>query len=148
MAVGLEYYLMKTGPCAINGIESLSHFNPDDMRADPTIQCLHSPVIVDAGLGQADAHPGLILQTVVLQPSCHGTLTLRDADLLSHPVIDPNYLADPEDMRRMVGGLRYVRGVLKAPTLANILSSDLESDPDFSTDEGVADHAWRTMATM
>ena len=95
----------------------------------------HSPVIVDAGLGQADSHPGLTLQTVVLQPLSRGTLTLRDADPLSHPVIDPNYLADPEDMRRMIGGLRYVREVLKAPALADILCSKLESNPDFSTDK-------------
>lgn len=35
-------------------------------------------------------------------PACQGTVRLASADPLDRPLIDPNYLADPEDLERMI----------------------------------------------
>lgn len=145
---GIRYVTTRSGPAASNGVESVSYFNPDDPDGEPTIQCFHAPVIANAALGAPDRHPGLTLENVVLQPKSRGQVTLADADPRSDPLIDPNYLSDPEDMRRMIGGLRYVREVLKSPALRDVLEPEMLPGLDVQSDEGLAEHARKTLTCM
>lgn len=39
---------------------------------------------------------------LLLRPRSTGTVRLRSADMDDHPVIDPNYLADPRDVEILV----------------------------------------------
>ena len=141
MRAGLQYLLTDTGPAAANGLESVAYFNPDEPGGEPTIQCIHAAAIMNTALGRPDRHPGLTLETVVLQPRSRGYVKLRDADPRSTPVFDPRYLTDPEDVRLMIAGLRYARDVLKTPALRAILADDpvvrpdwpVQSDADFMT---------------
>lgn len=145
---GLRYVATRSGPAASNGVESVSYFNPDDPEGEPTIQCFHAPVIANAALGAPDRHPGLTLENVVLQPKSRGQVTLADADPRSDPLIDPNYLSDPEDMRRMIGGLRYVRQVLNSPALRDVLEPEMLPGLDVQSDEALAEHARKTLTCM
>ncbi|MCJ2094556.1 GMC family oxidoreductase N-terminal domain-containing protein [Methylobacterium sp. J-072] len=150
LRAGLQYVLTQTGPAATNGIESVCYFNPDDPDGAPTIQSFHAAAIANAALGKPEPYPGLTLENVVLQPRSRGYVKLRDADPRSAPVFDPNYLGDPEDMRRMVAGLRYVREVLKAPALRHLLEDDPELLPGrtVQSDADLAAHARRTLTCM
>lgn len=148
LLAGVRYLMTRDGPAASNANESIAFFNPDDAGAAPTIQCFHSPVVVTTGLGAADRRPGLTLEVVVLQPRSRGRLTLRDADPRSEPLIDPGYLADPEDMRRMLGGLRYVRKATRAPALQAVLECELTPGNGVLSDEDLAAYARRTVVGM
>lgn len=148
LMAGLRYVLTRDGPAASCGMDSVSYCNPDDPDGEPTIQTYHSAVILNAGLGQADRHPGLTLENTVLQPKSRGTVTLQDADPRSPPRIDPRYLSDAEDMRRMIGGLRYARQVLQAPALRHLLEPELVPGVEVQTDEGLRDHVRRTLVGM
>lgn len=148
LLAGLRYLLTRDGPAASNANESISFFNPDDAEAAPTMQCFHSPVVVTTGLGAADRRPGLTLEVVVLQPESRGRMTLRDADPRSEPLIDPGYLADPEDMRRMIGGLRYVREATRAPALQAVLERELTPGPDVVSEKAFAEYVRRTVVGM
>ncbi len=148
IAAGLQYLATKTGPAASNGIESVAYFNPDDPQGEPTIQSFHSAAIANEALGAPDRHPGVTLENVVLQPKSRGSVTLRDADPRSDPLIDPNWLSDPEDMRVLVAGLRRVREVLDAPALRNLIDVELQPGADATSDEDLADHARRRLTCM
>jgi choline dehydrogenase len=145
---GLRYITTRSGPAASNGVESVSYFNPDDPEDEPTIQCFHAPVIANAALGAPDRKPGLTLENVVLQPRSRGQVTLANDDPRSDPLIDPNYFGDPEDMRRMIGGLRFAREVLKAPALRNLLEPEMLPGLDVQSDEALAEHARKTLTCM
>lgn len=148
LEAGMRYVTTRSGPAASNGVESVSYFNPDDPEGEPTIQSFHAPVIANAALGAPDRHPGLTLENVVLQPKSRGQVTLADADPRSDPLIDPNYLSDPEDMRRMIGGLRFAREVLKAPALRDVLEPEMLPGPGVQSDEALAEHARNTLTCM
>jgi choline dehydrogenase-like flavoprotein len=148
LAAGLQYIATKTGPAASNGIESVAYFNPDDPDGEPTIQSFHSAVIANEALGAPDRRPGVTLENVVLQPESRGSVKLRDADPRSDPLIDPNWLAEPEDMRRLVAGLRRVREVLDAPALRNMVELEMEPGPDATSDAALAEHARRRLTCM
>jgi choline dehydrogenase len=52
------------------------------------------------------------------RPRSRGRLTLRSASPDDQPIIELNYLADPEDMRRMLDGMRLLWRILHQPPLA------------------------------
>jgi choline dehydrogenase len=45
-----------------------------------------------------------VVLTTCLQPRSRGTVSLKDVDPLSAPVIDPQYLTEPEDVACMTRG--------------------------------------------
>ncbi|QXQ06195.1 GMC family oxidoreductase N-terminal domain-containing protein [Sphingosinicellaceae bacterium] len=145
---GLRYIGTKSGPAASNGIETVAHFNPEFPEEEPTVQCFHAPVIARRALGQLDPEPGLTLENVVLQPKSRGRLTLRDADPRSMALIDPDYLAHPDDMRTMLLGLRYAREVLSAPALKELLKPELLPGASVQSDADLTAYARENMSCM
>lgn len=148
IAAGAQYLATRTGPAASNGIESVAYFNPEEPDGEPTIQSFHSAVIANEALGAPDRHPGLTLENVLLQPKSRGSVALRDADPHSDPLIDPNWLADPEDMRIMIAGVRFAREVLAAPALRNLIEYEVAPGPEATSDEALVQHAKRRLTCM
>ena len=50
-----------------------------------------------------------------IAPRSRGEIGRKSADLLADPRIQPNYLADPADLRALVAGVRAARRILAAP---------------------------------
>ena len=50
-----------------------------------------------------------------MRPRSRGEIGLKSADQLADPRIQPNYLADPADLRALVAGVRAARRILAAP---------------------------------
>ena len=148
LKAGLQYIAIRGGPAASNGIESVAHFNPENLEGEPTVQCLHVPVVVEEALGAPDEHPGVTLENAVLRPKSRGQVTLQDADPRSEPLIDPNYLAEPEDMRTMILGVRYARDVLRAPSLRDILEPERLPGPAVQSDADLAAYARERMSSF
>jgi len=61
----------------------------------------------------------------LLRPRSRGTVTLRNADPLESPAIDPNFLADPLDLEDMVAGFKLTRRLMDTPALASRRTRDL-----------------------
>jgi len=66
--------------------------------------------------------PGLSLFTVLQRPKSVGALTLRLADPLMHPAIDPRYLSDPDgsDLNTLVDAVALSRGIGATKTLSHL----------------------------
>jgi len=62
--------------------------------------------------------PKLLAASVLQRPRSRGRLTLRGASPGDQPNIELNFLADPEDMRRMLDGMRLAWRVLHQPQVA------------------------------
>lgn len=75
-------------------------------RNDIQINCQTSPL--DVRDGRAVVYQKRIAMVVHLYRALSsGTLRLRAGDLFGRPVLDYNYFAEPEDVRRMLFGLRH-----------------------------------------
>lgn len=145
---GLRYLLFRDGPASGSGIESNSYFNPDDPDGQPTIQTFHNPALLSESLGEAAGKPGITFVNVVLQPRSRGRMTLRDADPRSAPLIDPNWFGDSEDMRKIIGGLRYVRNVMTQPALRDVFLPELAPGIEAQEDEALSAYVRRAATTM
>ena len=70
----------------------------------------------------------------LMKPRSRGRLWLRSADPADPPHVDPAYLSHPDDLARMVEGLRMARALLRAGPLAA-----LAAGPELAPGKRVAD---------
>jgi len=68
---------------------------------------------------------GLSCHVCVLRPKSRGTVRLASRDARDAPLIDPRFLAEPEDLAGLVRGFKLVRRILDAPALAAFPSTEL-----------------------
>ncbi|MEO3973508.1 GMC family oxidoreductase N-terminal domain-containing protein [Streptomyces sp. CAU 1734] len=81
----------------------------------PDVQLSFAPM---SGLNQG-ARPGegFTIGPAVTRPRSRGRLSLRSADPLTAPAIDPGYLTEPEDIEPLIAGVRLARSLADAPGL-------------------------------
>ncbi len=63
---------------------------------------------------------GYSCHVCVLRPKSRGSVALSSADPHAPPRIDPNFLSDPDDVRRLVRGFERMRELLRQPALLNL----------------------------
>lgn len=145
---GLRYLVTKDGPASGNGIETVSYWNPADFTAEPTIQCYHVPIISADGLSPTGSRSGITFELVVLQPRSRGWVHLADGDPTSMPLINPNFVGDPEDLKAAVQSVRAIREVMAKESLAGIIDEEVEPGPRATDDKELGDWVQRVATTM
>jgi choline dehydrogenase len=71
---------------------------------------------------------------------------LKSPDPLQAPAILPNYLADPEDVHRLVAGLHRMRQIFATEPLASRTVAETQPGPSVISDDQLADYV-RSSAT-
>jgi choline dehydrogenase len=109
------------GPFASNFSEAGAFLRCDSAEAYPDVQ-----VHFDADFGpdrfdgsQSDRH-GFCMWSNVSRPKSRGEITLRSADPLDKPAVDPRYLSDPRDLDLAVDALLACREIGRAEAFQNI----------------------------
>jgi choline dehydrogenase len=145
---GLRYLVTKDGPAAGSGIETVSHWDPSDFTAEPTIQCYHVPIIATEGLAPTGERSGITFELVVLQPKSRGWVRLADSDPTSMPLINPNFIGDEEDLKAAVASVRAIRAVMAQKSLAPAIEEEMEPGPHIQSDAEIGDWVKRVVTTM
>ena len=145
---GLRYLVTKDGPASGNGIETVTHWNPSDFAAEPTIQCYHAPIILNEQLGPAGDRSGVTFELVVLQPKSRGWVRLADSDPTSMPLINPNFVGDEEDLRAAVESVRAIRKVMAQESLAPVIEEEMDPGPHIQSDAEIGEWVKRVVTTM
>ncbi|GAA3387507.1 GMC family oxidoreductase [Cryptosporangium minutisporangium] len=84
----------------------------------PDIQLSFAPM---ENLNHADAlGGGFTIGPAVTRPRSRGTLTLRSPAPGDPPRLDPNYLADPDDVETLIEGVRIARAIAGTKPLADL----------------------------
>ncbi len=82
----------------------------------PDLQLHFCITIVDDHTRKRHFAAGLALHVCGLRPKSRGSVHLASADIAEAPLIDPNFLSDPEDLETLVRGVEIVQTILaKAP---------------------------------
>ncbi|WP_276202849.1 GMC family oxidoreductase [Geminicoccus roseus] len=142
---GLEYLMFRRGRITSTGVESCSFHVPEDGAGDPVMQVYCVPTTSYAG-GVPDVD-GVTLHTVLLRPRARGWVKLRSADPGAMPLVHPNYLDHPDDLRHHIAGVRVVREIMRARPLADVIKEELQPGPNATSDEDIAAHLRRTART-
>ena len=103
---GIQYLLYKTGPVTACVAEAGAFVRSSAAVRSPDIQIHCLPAfVVDHGRMRIKGH-GVTINTCNLRPKSIGSVTLRSADPLAEPAIDPAFLQDPVRLEDLDGGLR------------------------------------------
>ena len=144
---GIQYLLNKTGPVASVGVEACAYIDPDGGQR-PTIKMYCVPTVyLDADVKDVKPQDGVTLNACLLRPKSRGKVRLRSANPLDKPTIDNNYLAEPEDLRLEIAGLRYARDILKQQPLASRITHEMLPGKNVIDDAGLAEHCRRSVKT-
>jgi choline dehydrogenase len=110
----------------------------DPGEEEPSIQCFFTPGVSEFYRidGRLD-HRHVYTAAIVCRPKSRGSVTLASSSPLDPPVIDPNYLSDPDDLRLTVAGLRRVIEIFQAKPFDAIREGEVkpgqESDAELGT---------------
>jgi len=91
--------------------------------------------------------PGYSVLFSVVTPASRGSVQLASADPHQPPVIDPNYLADPRDVDRMVTGLRRAREIGAGSPLQSVRARELFPGRHDQTDDALRKYLQRSAST-
>lgn len=114
----LQWRRQRTGMLTSNFAEAGAFFKSAADQAYPDIQ-LHFVVgkLIDHGRKPSIGH-GYSLHVCLLQPRSRGRVQLADRHPDSMPLIDPQFLVDPQDMASLIAGVRQAQRILAQPALA------------------------------
>ncbi|TDW29199.1 GMC family oxidoreductase [Cryobacterium psychrophilum] len=116
-----DFVSQQRGMLTSNVAEAYGFVKTDPSLAYPDIEVLFAAVpYIGEGLVAAPRH-GVSVGAILLQPKSLGTVQLASADPLAKPLIDPNYLGDPEgeDRATLLAGLGVCERILAAPAFAS-----------------------------
>ena len=140
-----EWRRQRSGMLTTNFAEAGGFIRSDASEPLPDLQ-LHFVVgkLVDHGRKTVLGH-GFSCHVCVLRPRSRGSVRLHSADPLAAPAIDPAFLQDPDDLRRLVAGFRLMRDILHRPALARFggreLSASAAARTDAEIERFIRDHA-------
>ncbi len=110
LARHIVYYLMTgRGPAAVSGLETLAFLKSRPGLDAPDLEYHFAPALYgDHGRELIYRH-GYMGYYNLQRPVSRGTITLKSADPLVHPAIQPNYLESEEDFRVLRDGFKMLR---------------------------------------
>jgi choline dehydrogenase-like flavoprotein len=132
-----EWRRHRSGMLTTNFAEAGGFIRSTPEEPIPDLQ-LHFVVgkLVDHGRKTVFGH-GFSTHVCVLRPRSRGSVTLRSADPLAAPRIDPNFLGDPDDLRRLVLGFKILRRILEQPALAGLRGRELPASAGARDDAAI-----------
>lgn len=122
---GLQYLLFRSGPAASNVVEGGAFWYADGPGSAPRPD-LQFHFLAGAGAeagvpGVPKGASGITLNNYTLRPKARGSVTLRSSDPREKPVVDPNFLGHPDDLRISVEGVRLSVEIFRQKSLAKYI---------------------------
>lgn len=132
-----EWRRHRSGMLTSNFAEAGGFIRSQAGEAIPDLQ-LHfvTGKLVDHGRTTTTGH-GYSCHVCLLRPRSRGSVQLASKDPLAAPLIDPNFLAERDDMERLVRGFKLMRHLLSQPALAGLGGRELAASAAARSDQEI-----------
>ena len=133
----LKYIFKKTGLFTSTIAEAGAFIKTHDDLEAPNIQYHYAPaMIVDHGR-TAVWGTGMSCHSCLLRPKSRGEVTLESADPFADPLIDPNFLSHPDDVKDMVDGYKIMMKVLNQEPFSKYIQEHTHRPVDINNDSDI-----------
>jgi choline dehydrogenase len=132
-----QYVLFRSGPLADNGMEAIAFVNSEPGLEEPDIKFHFSMALYQNNGREIVKRHGYFAHVNVVRPASRGRISLRSADPLAPPVIDPNFLAEDSDRRILRHGIRIAREVFMQKAFDPYREEELGPGAAAKTDEEI-----------
>ena len=118
----LQYALFRSGPLTSNVVEGGAFWYSEPRRTEPDLQ-FHflAGAGAEEGVPGVPSGSGITLNSYTLRPKSRGTVRLRSANPADLPIVDPCFLADPEDLKTSAEGIRISCEIFQQPALQEFI---------------------------
>lgn len=152
----LNYAFGKKGPFTIGPLEAVAFFNVDDLEATTNLQFHFAPMHIGNTYGKdiydikSFVHPqdGFTILPSLLHPKSRGTVSLGSNDPLNAPVIDPQFLSDPDDLHMLIKGGKMAYEMAKSKAFDSFRDKMMMPPQPLKTDDEWAEHIRKTVETI
>jgi len=135
---GLQYLLFKSGPVTSNVVEGGAFWHSNDARTIPDLQ-FHflAGAGAEEGVPTVPSGSGVTLNSYNCRPKSRGTVRLASSNPEDQPLIDPNFLSHPDDIKTSIEGIKTSRDIFRQPSLQKFIKQmvvpgdDVKTDTDF-----------------
>lgn len=139
---GLQYALFRSGPVTSNVVEGGAFWFSHRDTQVPDLQ-FHflAGAGAEAGVPTVPSGSGITLNSYTLRPKSRGSVRLGSPDPKAQPIVDPNFLAEPDDVRISVEGVRASIEIFHQPALQKFIKRMHVPDQEMKTDAQFVDYA-------
>jgi len=133
-AMGIEYFLLKTGPLTMPPSQLGAFAKSDEDQPTANIEWHVQPLSLDKFGDPLHKYNAITPSVCNLRPSSRGHIRIKSNRPEDYPAITLNYLSTKEDLQVAVKGLKYTRKIMASPVLNRFEPEELKPGPDIVTD--------------
>ena len=146
-----EYVFRHRGELTSNYTQAVGFAKSNPNLLAPDLQWhFAASVYTNSGLNLKSMfrYYGYTIMVCHLHPKSRGRITLRDANPLSKPLIDANYLAHESDLDAMVIGFKKSREILSQSAFDPYFLSELQPGNKIQSDENIKEYIRQNAETI
>ncbi|KAF1070322.1 MAG: Alcohol dehydrogenase [acceptor] [Pseudomonas citronellolis] len=135
MGMGLEYLLKRSGPLSMAPSQLGAFAKSDPSQASANLEYHVQPLSLERFGEPLHSFPAFTASVCDLRPKSRGSVQIRSADLRDKPLIQPNYLSHPDDLKVAADAIRLTRRIAAAPALAPFHPEEFKPGPDYQSED-------------
>jgi choline dehydrogenase len=150
----LNYGLFKKGPLNLAPLEAVAFLKLTDSPDPVDFQFHFSPIHFGRDyttnfydLSTFPLTGGYSIFPTLLKPKSRGHVTLRSSNPTDAPVIQPNFLAEENDLKTLLAGTRLAIEIAGARAFSPY-RKEIITPPNRTTDEGLIEHILKSVETV
>ena len=101
---------------------------------------------IEAGITKL-ANAGVTLNTAYMRPKSRGTVRHQSSDVAAHPLIDPDFWAEPADVTASLEGLELARAIMRGKALEPFVLAERVPGPELRSRAGLIAYAHQSAKT-
>ncbi|AZD85390.1 GMC type oxidoreductase [Pseudomonas chlororaphis subsp. aureofaciens] len=148
MGMGLRYLYDRSGPLSMapSQLGAFARSGPEQTSAN--LEYHVQPLSLERFGEPLHAFPAFTASVCDLRPQSRGRVEIRSADPQAAPLIQPNYLSHPEDLRVAADAIRLTRRIVAAPALQAFKPTEYLPGAELQSEEQLHEAAARIGTTI
>ncbi|CAM3119098.1 choline dehydrogenase [Pseudomonas gessardii] len=148
MGMGLQYLYDRSGPLSMapSQLGAFARSGPEQTSAN--LQYHVQPLSLERFGEPLHTFPAFTASVCDLRPQSRGRIDIRSADPAAAPLIQPNYLSHPEDLRVAAAAIRLTRRIVGAQALRPFNPVEYLPGEALQSDEQLQEAAARIGTTI
>lgn len=135
--VGLQWFLLKSGPAASNQFEAAAYIRSRAGIEYPNIKLELLPLAFEESGFTPRKGPSFQIHMTLLRAKSRGQVTLKSRDPREGPAILFNYLEDERDIQVMREAIRLTREIVAQPAFKDIAGDEIAPGREMTADSDI-----------
>ena len=146
--MGMRYLYDRSGPLAMAPSQLGAFVRSSPEQATANLQYHVQPLSLERFGEPLHQFPAFTASVCNLRPRSRGRVDISSADPDAAPVIDPNYLSDPEDLKVAAQAVRLTRKIVQGEALKAFAPQEYLPGAGLETEEQLHEAAARVGTTI